>query len=459
VQARRSRRGGRIAALSALMIVVSQGIHAWADAAYYVPVTGLGQVLPVYKGVTAKSLLTRLGLVDVAASRERELARRIARGPEEGAGRHLQYPLSPLQCAGGDGMNLMFIIADALRGDVVTPELAPRISAYAAGEGMDFRNHFSGGNSSRMGMFSLFYGLPPGYWSTFSSLQRPSVLIDELQARGYQLGLYSSATMYRPVVLDRTAFANVPNLRMVTEPESDPAWKRDRKLNREWFEWLDRRDPDRPFFGFLFYDSIMGRMFPPDHPLQPEPASDDMNAVEFARYQSSVNFVDGLIGAVLDDLRERGLLQRTVVLISADHGEEFGESGEELEKHGSGYTRYQLVTPMIVSWPGRASGVAYDYRTSHYDVVPTLMRELLGCSNPPSDYSVGNSLFDGESWDWMVAGSYYNYAVLEPDQITVTFPSGLYEVRDWDYHLAPSPEFRGSVLEAVSEQNARFYSD
>jgi hypothetical protein len=59
----------------------------------------------------------------------------------------------------------------------------------------------------------------------------------------------------------------------------------------------------------------------------------------------------------------------------------------------------------------------------------------------------------------MVAGSYYNYAVLEPDQITVTFPNGLYEVRDWNYKLAPNPRFRGSVLEAVSEQNARFYAD
>jgi membrane-anchored protein YejM (alkaline phosphatase superfamily) len=459
VQARPSRRGGRIAALAALMIVVSQGIHAWADAAYYVPVTGLGQALPVYKGVTAKSLMTRTGLVDVAASRERELARRIARDLEGGSGRQLRYPQQPLQCPGGEGLNLMFIIADALRGDVVTPELAPRITGFASQEGADFRNHFSGGNSSRMGMFSLFYGLPPGYWSTFSSLQRPSVLIDELQARGYQLGLFSSATMYRPVVLDRTAFAKVPNLRMVTEPESDPAWKRDRKLNQEWFEWLDRRDPNAPFFGFLFYDSIMGQMFPPDYPRQPEPADGHPRADEFAEYMTSVNFVDGLIGAVLDDLRERGLLERTVIVISADHGEEFGESGEELEKHGSGYTRYQLRTPMVVAWPGRPAGVVYDHRTSHYDVVPTLMQDLFGCSNPTSDYSVGGSLFDRQSWEWMVAGSYYNYAVLEEDQITVTFPNGLYEVRDWDYHLADDPQFRGSVLEAVSEQNARFYAD
>ena len=70
---------------------------------------------------------------------------------------------------------------------------------------------------------------------------------------------------------------------------------------------------------------------------------------------------------------------------------------------------------------------------------------------------MGNNLFEKKQWDWLVAGSYYNYALLEPDQITVTFPNGLYEVRDWDYKLADKLRFRGDVLEAVSEQNARYF--
>jgi hypothetical protein len=463
VLASKRRRGVLIGSLCGLAVLVAQGIHAWADAAYYVPVTSLGQILPVYKGATAKAFMTRSGLVDMRASRERELARRMAQEFDGVDGRLLDYPLQPLQCSAERPWNLLFIIADSLRGDVVTPELAPNISRFAAEHAMDFRNHFSGGNSSRIGMFSLFYGLPPGYWGSFSALQRPPVLIDELQARDYQLGLFTSATMYRPVVLDRTAFARVPDLRIVTEPESDPAWKRDRKLTGEWFEWLERRDPERPFFGFLFYDATMGRNYPPNQALQVEPRPtarrDEEQAAEFAKYQTAVNFVDGVIGDVLNDLQARGLLDSTVVLISSDHGEEFGESGEKLEKHGSGYTRYQLVTPLVLHWPGRPGGTVFTHRTSHYDIVPTLMQELFGCSNPAGDYSVGGSLFDEESWDWMVAGSYYNYAVLEPDQVTVTFPNGLYEVRDWEYRLLREPHFRGDVLEAVSEQNARFYQD
>ncbi|MDT8319302.1 MAG: DUF3413 domain-containing protein [Xanthomonadales bacterium] len=459
VTADRPRHGPLLGAACAAMIVLSQGIHAWADASYYVPVTSLGQQLPVYKGVTAKSLLTKSGLVDIEASRERQLARRMSQEFDGSADRLLNYPLDPLQCARGARMNLLLIVADSMRASILEPELTPNLLAFGQRQGMQFRNHFSGGNSSRMGMFSLFYGLPPSYWSSFAALQQPTVLVDEMQRQDYQFGLFSSATLYRPVVLDRTAFANVPDLRIVTEPESDPSWKRDLKLTGEWFEWLDERDRGRPFFGFLFYDATMGRNFPPDYPVQFEPAGEVPLDKEYAKYRTAAHFEDSVIGRVLEDLAKRGLMENTVVMVTADHGEEFGESGPGLEKHGSGYTRHQLQVPMIMHWPGRAKGAVYDHRTSHYDVLPTLMQDLLACSNPASDYSVGANLFEMQEWDWMVAGSYFNYAVLEPDQITITFPSGLYEVRDWDYQRVAKPQFRGEILEAVSEQNARYYRD
>ena len=455
----KKRHGGLVALVCTLCILASQSIHAWAEASYYVPVTGLGQMLPVYRGVTAKSFLTRTGLVDVKKSRERALARRMSQDLEESSSRVLNYPLRPLVCEQEEQLNLLLIVVDSMRGSMLTPEFAPHMSAYAATEAMDFQNHFSGGNSSRMGMFSLLYGLPPGYWSSFAALQRSPVLVDELQERAYQLGLFSSATMYRPVILDRTAFSGVPNLRIQTEPVSAPPWKRDQIVTAEWFEWLDQHDQDSPFFGFLFYDAAMSVTPPPDYPVRFEPGGESRQQDRLAEYKSAVHFIDGMVGEVLDDLENRGLKDNTIVLITADHGEEFAESAAGLERHGSGFTRHQLVTPMILAWPGRSQGVVYTHRTSHYDVVPTLMQELFSCSNPPSDYSVGQNLFDMNEWDWMVSGSYFNYAVLEPDQVTVTFPNGLYEVRDWEYRLSREPQFRGDVLEAVSEQNARYFRD
>ena len=111
---------------------------------------------------------------------------------------------------------------------------------------------------------------------------------------------------------------------------------------------------------------------------------------------------------------------------------------------------------MLVAWPGMEPQ-RFTHRTSHYDVVPTLMRRLLGCSNDSADYSSGNDLYDGPQWDWLIAGSYYNYAVLEPGQITVTFPNGTFEVRDENYQIKDQPQFNADVLEAVMHENVRFH--
>jgi hypothetical protein len=464
VEAKPRRKGRALAWVAVFSIISSPGIHAWADASYYVPVTSVGEQLPVYKGFTAKKQLSRWGWVDPQKSREREMARRLSQDLTSAADRVLNYPRNPLQCSEGSGMNILLIMADAMRSDRFSEQDSPRLHAYAVDHGQVFTRHFSGGNSSRMGMFSLFYGLPPGYWSSFESLQRSSILIDQLQRQNYQLGLFTSSTMNRPVALDRTAFANVPGLRLQTEPASDPAWKRDQTMTAEWFDWLDDglyrqhsgHQSEQAFFGFLFYDATNAINFPEDYPVQFTAEGEGALTQNFADYRTSVHFVDSLIGEVLDDLARRGLADETVVIITSDHGEEFDDSGAGLKAHGSGYTPYQLQVPMIVSIPGREPSV-FRHRSSHYDLVSTLMQDVLGCSNPPSDYSIGKNLFSGKNWDWLLAGSYYNYAVLEPDQITVTYPNGRFEVRDWNYKIVPDPQVRGDVLESVIRENSRFY--
>lgn len=450
-------RGGRLlGAVIAVCFVIAQGIYAWADASYFVPVTSMAQQLPVQRGFTAKKLLVRYGLVDISQSRERQLANRMAAGQDRAAAANLNYPLAPLQCIRPEGMNLVIILVDAMRSDLLEIGLTPNMDQLVAQRASRFSNHFSGGNSSRMGAFSLFYGLPPGYFSSFEALQKPPVLMDRLMAADYQFGLFSSSNMYRPVTLDRTAFANVANLRIETKPVDAPAWERDRIMTDDWMSWLDQRNPDRPFFGFLFYDAVNDQTYPPEYSGRVSANPDDPLPAGFADYKTSVMFVDELVGQVLDDLEKRGLADNTVIMISSDHGEEFNENGDGIQGHGSGYSRQQLGVPMLLAWPGLESR-QFSHRTSHYDIVPTLMRRLLGCSNDPSDYSSGQDLYEGPQWDWLIAGSYYNYAVLEPGQITVTFPNGMYEVRGNDYRLLDDPVFNGEALEAVMRENTRFH--
>jgi membrane-anchored protein YejM (alkaline phosphatase superfamily) len=449
-------RGRILGVMIAVCFVVAQGIYAWADASYYVPVTSVAQQLPVQRGFTAKKLLVRFGLVDISQSRERRLANRVAGGLDQSGLGSLNYPLAPLECSQAEPLNLLLILVDAMRNDMLGNGLTPELDRFVEQRATRFASHFSGGNSSRMGVFSLFYGLPPGYFSSFEALQKPPVLMDQLMLSNYQLGLFSSSNLYRPAMLDRTTFAHVPNLRIETKPVDASAWERDRIITQEWMQWLDQRSEEQPFFGFLFYDAVNDMNYPPEYagrvPLNPG----DPMPEKFADYKTAVMFVDELIGQVIADLESRGLADNTVVIISADHGEEFNENVDGIKGHGSGYGPHQLGVPMLLAWPGMEPQ-HISRRTSHYDIAPTLLRRLLGCSNAFSDYSSGQDLYDGPQWDWLIAGSYYNYAVLEPGQITVTFPNGMYEVRDSNYHLLDHPQFNGEVLEAVMRENTRFH--
>jgi len=344
-----------------------------------------------------------------------------------------------------------------MRADALVPEITPSLDELA-GSAVRFDRHYSGGNSSRAGMFSLFYGLPPTYWAAFARAGRPPVLMDMFQERGYQLGIFSSAPVSRAVGLDRTALARVPNLRdkTVAAPNEGSSGT-DRILTSEWFQWLDRRDQSRPFFGFLYFDAPVALDVPPGYPwLVPIPPDAPAQTRRRARYLTAVHYVDSLVGRVLADLERRNLADHTVIVVTSDHGIEFDENHLGFSGHGTAFSAYQMRAPLVIRWPGRAHA-SVQRRTSHNDVAPTLLTGVFGCANPPSDYASGHDLFDGAEWQWLVAAGYsIDFAVIEPDQVTVISPFG-YEVRGADYRLIPRATLRREKLRAALQEMSRFY--
>ena len=104
-------------------------------------------------------------------------------------------------------------------------------------------------------------------------------------------------------------------------------------------------------------------------------------------------YTDKNLGRALNFLGQHIDIDKTIIVITADHGEEFNDTGKNYWGHNGNFTKYQAQIPFIVKWPGKPS-VEIDYRTSALDVVPTLLPRVLGCKNPVSDYSVGNDLFE-----------------------------------------------------------------
>ena len=58
--------------------------------------------------------------------------------------------------------------------------------------------------------------------------------------------------------------------------------------------------------------------------------------------------------------------------------------------HASNFSTVQLRATLMMQWPGRPAR-PIDYRTTHHDLSVTLLQDIFGCQNPPTDYSVGRN--------------------------------------------------------------------
>jgi membrane-anchored protein YejM (alkaline phosphatase superfamily) len=445
LQSGRKTRGGWLALALVLVWLTGQGLHIWADAVAYVPITAFTRYLPLYFPVKAKRRLVKMGWLDPARAEQARLLR-SAQLPDSG---QLNYPLNDLRCAPGDSLpNVLFVLVDGLRPDHVTQELTPSIDRFADSH-IQFSNHYSGGNSSRMGIFSMFYGLPSTYWQSFYDLQRGPVLLDQLTASGYEINAFSAVGFGSPAQIDRTLFAKLgQEHRHDTRAAADP----NHAAAEAWVEWhASRGRKADPYFSFIYFDPGYSPVDEAD-----AAAADSELATQYAEYVSGIAAVDREFATLLAQLERDDSARNTLVIVASDHGYEFDELGLGNVGHGSNYGQYQLRSVLLMDWPGRDSHV-YSERSSHHDLPGTLLHEMLGCANPYSDYSSGGNLFENRAWPWIIAGSYNSHAIVSPDMIIVTYPGGLIEVLDIDYRPAPGLQIDRSQVESAMREMRRFY--
>jgi len=442
-----------------ITLLSSHVIHAYADALYKFDVTKQARFFPVHFPMTAQKQFSAWGIDDPEAAAKARLLK-LNSGS-------LNYPVKPMQCGIVETTpkNVLLIAVDSWRFDTADEKTAPNIAAFGKEFGTRFDQHYSGGNGTRTGVFSMFYGIPGTYWDAMKASATSPVLIRELQKKSYELGIFANARLTSPA-FDKTVFSSVPDLRVDTDAESSPL--RDIKLTDEWLEWLDKQqNSDQPFFGFLFYDAPHSYSAPEGYPEVFSPVWKDVNYLKlnndfdpepyFNRYRNAVHFTDSQVGRVLDDLKNRGLLENTLVIITADHGQEFNDLKKNYWGHGGNFSDAQVKVPLIVAGGDFPKGAVVDKVTSHFDLAPTLLKDVVGCSNPSSDFSSGRHLLEHDGRDWVMAGSVTNYGVIQKDKITVTYHSGQYEVLTPEYEPLSSDELDIKVMSEMMKEKGRFY--
>jgi len=415
----------------------------------------------MFSPATGKKALLNTGLLDAESIREERHNFKISKNT------NLVYPKQTLETSlPKEPLNVLLIVLDSARYDMLDEKFMPSYYEFSKGENaLIYDQHFSGGNSTRTGIFNLFYGLPGTYWDAFSTTQTSPVLIDTFQKYNYELGIYAAAPLTQPA-FDRTVFAKVDNLKL--RADGNAPWELDQNITDNWLKFIEKRNEDRPFFGFLFYDGIHGPSIRPDkeYPFQPDLSRVDHLALGpdydptpyFNLYKNSAYQADSQLKRVFDQLKEKNLMDNTVVIVTSDHGQEFNDNGLNFWGHGSNFTTVQVHVPMVVHWPNKEAHT-FNHRTSHSDISVTLLQQLFNLKAPTESYSIGYDLNETNRADWTIAGSYVNYAVLEEDRHIVTFQTGYYEVLDNTGRPAKDKTLNPKNTVEVMEALSRFYKE
>ena len=405
-------------------------VNAYSVAQNIKSITVLSDRVPLYYPIRANTFLSRFGLVVL---QEEQINR-------PNVFTAFRYPLNNVVYGKGENLNVVIVAIDSLRSDVVTPEIMPNLTKIAKG-GISFQDHYSSGNATRSGIFGLFYGLPPSYWQAALSSSTSPALMNGFIDAGYDIGVFSTATLKRPEFYS-TVFSRVRPLRMGSEGSSGVI-DRDIESIKDFENWLSNRDVNQKFMSFVFLDSVHAVAVPESEQLPYKNYWEDINHLElgpdfdpvpyFNRYKNSAYGADILIGKILDILRDKKLLSNTVVVVTSDHGDEFNDSGLNYWGHNGNFSQAQIKIPLVMYWPGINAQVV-KHRTTAYDVSATLLKRVLAVQNPLEDFGVGQDLFDSKPREVFFVGSYSEDAIVAGDEVLLIKMSGALEghsLKDW----------------------------
>lgn len=262
--------------------------------------------------------------------------------------------------------------------------------------------------------------------------------------------------------------------------------ERDRRLTDAAVAWIERR-PDTPYFLYVHMIGAHGPYDPPTDFVRPfrepnwdgvvgptnpprrvqtifetaEPLAEAERRALIAQYDGAIAFVDAQLGRIVEALRQTDQLDRTLVVVASDHGDEFYEHRNW--GHGNQLYRELLHVPLLLRLPGRLPAARRDDPAMLVDVFPSII-DLVGDIVPdgPRD---GRALFAAtdvksptvfaEHW-WMDGGTYVSRMVQQGSmKLCDTRDDAVGRKRTELYDLRADPGEQQNLLEnsgTVSEE-------
>ncbi|HEY5659000.1 MAG TPA: sulfatase [Myxococcota bacterium] len=333
-----------------------------------------------------------------------------------------------LGCSEGKKPNVLLITLDTVRADHLSSygyarPTTPNLDAFA-GRATRFTTCFATSPWTVPSHASLFTGRHPfehgahsfepkgmEYNNVFPLDESHETLAEVLAGEGYVTAGIVANNVYLDPLLNLQQGFETWDVKRV----------RGHRLTRRAFRWLER-SREQPFFLFLNYldahrpynvmpvegerrypksqnpyrtlDALISRVM-----IEGEPP-DGLGELVTEQYDRALRNLDAQLGRLLAWLEERGLYDDTLIVITSDHGEYFGEHG--LVEHSKDVYRQALAVPLIVKRPGQNRGEIVDTPASLVDVPRMILagisEELLERHGERFPYELGNHPLIAENY-------------------------------------------------------------
>jgi hypothetical protein len=300
--------------------------------------------------------------------------------------------------------DLLIVHVESLRYDVLTEALMPRLHALGR-ECWVAPHHYSTGNNTGTSVFGLVTGLSGYFYPGARATPAPSLPFVVLRRLGYRSFVHFANNLASYDGVFDAVFRGAVDATFT--PPDGPSDRMDAGVLDHYLGSL--AEAEGPRLDYLVLDSThYDYAYPPEFERHTPSGTlglgvRDAVIVEKGindrlrpraqlvknRYLNSVEWVDTLIGRLIDSLRQKGRWGKTWVAIVGDHGEAFWEHGTF--GHGGGLEDEQVRVPFVLCGaPG--STIHYEY-SSHADLMPTWLAAM-GVRGVPAPFMSGRSLAD-----------------------------------------------------------------
>ena len=398
---------------------------------YYAPITSTGMMEKLQKRYPELIVVNKNSNVPIIDNKT--------------SSRRFNYPIKPLtfnESKKDKPLNVLMFVVESWRADMLTSDITPYIAEFAK-KSHQFNNHYSGGNVTVSGLFSLMYGLNPSYLASAQSspFKNQTMLTKSFEQHGYDVSSYSGSNFNRFSM--KPMFFGEISAPGFTYPNEASSSKNDQAVANQVINNLKSTNSNKPWFKFVFLTSSHHDYDYPDQhkKFMPTPkitaeflVNKHISAQPFLNdYQNSLLYIDSLFKQIHQALEQTGQDENTLIVITSDHGEEFNDNKEGFWGHGSNFTEAQTAVPLVMYIPGQEKLINESSRSAHVDIVPTLLKHVLKTSSPLSDFSSGFDLFDLPIKRGIAMASYIDKAYLVDNTI---YSSGLltnkYDIDDFN---------------------------